>query len=187
MNILKLLRPSKSPLNNITLSLTTRGAKRKGDKKSDAVLSEHILNVYKNRDDVSILPDEYYPPWVLRLAEPDMRAEEMAGNAAWGMTLPSPHEQKTMMNKVRRQMNYKLPNRLRLAKVPWEVKWEQKEEGTENHLDTEWGDLPHIMERYAMEEMKGEDGSGGAPAGNNILNYLFNFFLFLAPKSDEAK
>jgi hypothetical protein len=174
MNIFKLLRTYKSPLNNLTLSSTTRGAKRKGEKKSDAVLSEHILNVYKNRDDVAILPDEYYPPWVLRLAEPQMKVEEMIGNAAWGMTLPEHCEQKTMMNKVRRQMNYKLPNRLRLAKVPWEVKWEKKEEGIENHLDTEWGDLPQIIEKYAMEELKGEEGSGGgAPAGNIYLNLIF--------------
>ena len=54
MNIFKLLRPFKSPFNNITVSSTTRGAKRKGDKKSDAILSEHILNVYKNKDDVAI-------------------------------------------------------------------------------------------------------------------------------------
>ena len=173
MNFIKLLRPFKSPLNNITATSATRGAKRKGDKKSDAILSEHILNVYKNKDDIAILPDEYYPPWVLDLARPAMKAEEMGGNAAWGMTLPLAQDQKTMMNKVRRQMKFKLPNRLRLVRAPWELKWENKPEGTENNLDNEWGDLPQIIEKYALEEMKGEEGSGGGASSGKIFNIIF--------------
>jgi hypothetical protein len=166
MNVFKLLRPFKSPLNNITLSSTVRGAKRKGDKKSDAVLSEHIINVFKNRDDVVILPDEFYPPWVLNLANTPMMIEEAMGNAAWGMTLPPMEDQMTMMKKVRRQMKFKLHNRMHLINSKWENKWEKKVEGTENNLDTEWGNLPQIIERYAMEEGKAEEGSGGgAPAG----------------------
>lgn len=166
MNIFKLLRPFKSPINNVTLSSAIRGAKRKGEKKSDAILSEHIVNVFKNREDVVILPDEFYPPWVLNLANTPMIVEEAGGNAAWGMTLPPMQDQKTMMNKVRRQLKFKQHNRMRLINARWEVKWENKVEGTENTLDTEWGDLPQILEKYAMEEGKGEEGSGGgAPAG----------------------
>jgi len=169
MNIFNLLRPFRSTLNNVTLSSAIRGAKRKGDKKSDAILSEHIVNVYKNREDVVILPDEFYPPWVLNLANTPMNLEEAAGNAAWGMTLPPFQDQKTMMNKVRRQLKFKKNNRMRLINARWEVKWENKAEGTENTLDAEWGDLPQILEKYAMDEGKGEESSGGAAALGIII------------------
>ena len=117
------------------------------------------------------LPDEYYPPWVMDLARPPMKAEEMGGNAAWGMTLPLIQDQRTMMNKVRRQMKFKLPNRLRMANASWELKWENKPEGTENNLDNEWGDLPQIIERYAMEETKDEGSRGASQASSGNIFY----------------
>ncbi len=83
MNLIKLLRPSRSPLTNILLS-TTRGAKRKGEKKDAGVLTEHILNIYKNAEDVQILPDQYYPEWVFDLSRPTMKLEEFFGNAVTG-------------------------------------------------------------------------------------------------------
>jgi hypothetical protein len=55
-----------NPINNIITTATLRGPKKKGEKK-DYVKSEHILNFYKNADDVAVLPDEYYPKWVLEL------------------------------------------------------------------------------------------------------------------------
>jgi hypothetical protein len=83
MNLVKLLRQSKSPINNILLN-TTRGAKRKGEKKEAGVLTEHILNIYKNAEDVAILPDEYYPEWVHDLARPQMCLEEFFANSITG-------------------------------------------------------------------------------------------------------
>jgi hypothetical protein len=83
MNFLKLLRPSKSPINNIIIN-TSRGAKRKGEKKEAGILTEHVLNIYKNAEDVAILPDEYYPRWVLDLARPQMCLEEFFANSAIG-------------------------------------------------------------------------------------------------------
>jgi hypothetical protein len=83
MNLIKLLRSSRSPFNNVMIE-TTRGAKRKGEKKEAGILSEHILNVYKNAEDVAILPDEYYPKWVMDLARPNMSLEEFFGNSVLG-------------------------------------------------------------------------------------------------------
>jgi hypothetical protein len=89
MNFLKYLRPYKSPLNNNMIFNTIRGAKRKGEKKQDGILTEHILNVYKNAEDVAILPDEYYPPWVKELAQEKMILEELSANALFGICVNS--------------------------------------------------------------------------------------------------
>jgi hypothetical protein len=64
MKLFKFLRPG-NPIKNI-LNETLRGPKKKAEKK-DMVKSEHILNFYKNAEDVVILPDEYYPKWVMEL------------------------------------------------------------------------------------------------------------------------
>ena len=87
MNFLKILRSNKSPLNNSYLMSTIRGAKRKGEKKQEGVLSEHILNVYKNAEDVPILPDNYYPRWVKDLARPQMTLEEFYGHSIIGIAV----------------------------------------------------------------------------------------------------
>lgn len=83
MNTLKLLRSNRSPCNNILINYT-RGAKRKGEKKEAGMLSEHILNVYKNEEDVIILPDEFYPEWVRDLSRPKMKLEEFFAHAVTG-------------------------------------------------------------------------------------------------------
>lgn len=87
MNFVKFLRPFKNPFNNNFALNTIRGAKRKGEKKQEGVFSEHILNVYKNAEDVTILPDEYYPPWVFELAREPMELEEMLGSAFLGIAV----------------------------------------------------------------------------------------------------
>lgn len=43
--------------------------------------------MYKNCDDVPILPDQYYPPWVLELAKPQMNNEECYINSTYGITV----------------------------------------------------------------------------------------------------
>jgi hypothetical protein len=79
MNIFKFLRTTKSPFNNEMLINTIRGAKRKGEKK-EIVHSQHVLNVFKRtKEDVKILPDEYYPPWVLDLWKWPTSKEDMFG------------------------------------------------------------------------------------------------------------
>lgn len=75
MNYLKFLR-NKNPFNNVVMSDTLRGAKRKGEKK-EILKSEHILNLYKNADDVKVLPDEYYPIWLFNLAQQPYNYDEM--------------------------------------------------------------------------------------------------------------
>ena len=87
MNFLKFLRPNKNPFNTNMLLSTIRGAKRKGEKKQDGILTEHILNVYKNAEDVAILPEEYYPEWVADLAKEPMHLEEFYGNAITGASV----------------------------------------------------------------------------------------------------
>ena len=85
MNFLKLLRPNKNVLSSNSLLSTIRGAKRKGEKKQEGILTEHILNIYKNApEDVSILPDQYYPKWVMDLPREPMVLEEFYGNALVG-------------------------------------------------------------------------------------------------------
>jgi hypothetical protein len=74
-NFLKLFRTIRTPFNNI-LTQTVRGAKKKGEKKGDVILTEHILNVHKTQDDIAILPDEYYPPWVLNLQHEKTSTED---------------------------------------------------------------------------------------------------------------
>lgn len=71
------LRNFRSPLNNVIQKCLVRGPKKKGDKKSDAVVSEHILNFKKNSEDVKILPDEFYPLWVLDLPKINRSPQEM--------------------------------------------------------------------------------------------------------------
>ncbi len=81
MKLFKFLRQP-SILNNTLLS-TTRGPKKKSDKK-DMVRSEHILNFYKNSEDVPILPDEYYPKWVLELSDVRHNVQEYIDNTYYG-------------------------------------------------------------------------------------------------------
>jgi hypothetical protein len=85
MKIFKLLR-NKNPLNNIITEATLRGPKKKAEKK-DIVKSEHILNFYKNADDVAILPDEYYPKWVLELGRGKFHSDEMYDMYMSGFTV----------------------------------------------------------------------------------------------------
>jgi hypothetical protein len=81
MKLFKFLRtPS---ITNNTLISTTRGPKKKSDKK-DMVKSEHILNFYKNSDDVPILPNEYYPKWVLDLSKFRYNYKEYLDNTYYG-------------------------------------------------------------------------------------------------------
>jgi hypothetical protein len=84
MKLFKFLR-TPTTLNNTLLS-TTRGPKKKSEKK-DMVKSEHILNFYKNSDDVAILPDEYYPKWVLDLSTFKYNANEYIDNTYFGHTV----------------------------------------------------------------------------------------------------
>lgn len=77
MNLTNMLRTSSSTFKY--LNSISRGAKRKGEKK-EIVHSQHVLNIYKNADDVKVLPNEYYPPWVMNLSRWPTIKEEM-----WGM------------------------------------------------------------------------------------------------------
>jgi hypothetical protein len=70
------LRNFRNPFNNV-ITKCIRGPKKKGDKKADAVLSEHLLNFKKNSEDVKILPDEFYPLWVLDLPRINRTPQEM--------------------------------------------------------------------------------------------------------------
>ena len=81
MKLFKFLRTPTTT--NNALLLTIRGPKKKSEKK-DMVKSEHILNFYKNSDDVAILPDEYYPKWVLNLSEFRFNANEYIDNTYYG-------------------------------------------------------------------------------------------------------
>jgi hypothetical protein len=81
MKLFKFLR-NINPVNNILVQ-TTRGPKKKAEKK-DIIKSEHILNFYKNADDVAILPDEYYPKWVLDLHKFRFNLDEMIDSQYFG-------------------------------------------------------------------------------------------------------
>jgi hypothetical protein len=170
MNIVKLLRPFKTQFNNIISANTVRGAKRKAEKKQDGILSEHILNVYKNKDDIAILPDEYYPPWVKTLSEEPFLLEESCINSLWGITYAHPSHQSTIYKKARRNIQFKYKNQLRYAKAEWELKWEKQPENTEYSLDVEWGDLPEQLEKLEKDadaatggSQQNGGGGGGAP------------------------
>jgi len=76
MNLVKYIKRI-SPFNNVILNSCIRGAKKKSDKKSDQLLSEHILNPYKSLDDRVILPDDQYPQWIYDLIEQPLGVEDV--------------------------------------------------------------------------------------------------------------
>jgi len=84
MSLLNSLRQSITPSRNILLSSTIRGPKKKSDKKGDGIISEHILNIYKNNDDVPILPSEFYPKWVVEMKQHPLTMEEYIVNSYCG-------------------------------------------------------------------------------------------------------
>ena len=84
MSLLNALRQSITPSRNILISSALRGPKKKSDKKGDGITSEHILNIYKNNDDVPILPSEFYPKWVVGMKEHPMSMEEYIINSYCG-------------------------------------------------------------------------------------------------------
>ncbi len=85
MNILNSLRNNITPVRNILNNSTFRGPKKKADKKGDGIVSEHILNIFKNQDDIPILPTEYYPPWVVELKKRPMRNSDFIINSLTGI------------------------------------------------------------------------------------------------------
>lgn len=84
MSFLKSLRTNIGPLRNHINNCTLRGPKKKADRKGDGIVAEHILNIFKNRDDVAILPSEYYPPWVIGLKKPIIRPSDFLINSMIG-------------------------------------------------------------------------------------------------------
>jgi len=84
MNFLKSLRSNITPIRNVLNNSTLRGPKKKADKKGDGIVSEHILNIFKNQDDVAILPSEYYPPWVVELEKRQTSTSEYIINSCCG-------------------------------------------------------------------------------------------------------
>lgn len=87
MNFLKSMRNNITPIRNVLNNSTLRGPKKKADKKGDGIVSEHILNIFKNRNDVVILPNEYYPPWVLDLKDLPMSNTEFYTNSITGLNV----------------------------------------------------------------------------------------------------
>jgi len=84
MNFLKSLRSNITPARNVLNNSTLRGPKKKADKKGDGIVSEHILNIFKNQDDVPILPSEYYPPWVIDLKKRPLKNSDFIINSCTG-------------------------------------------------------------------------------------------------------
>jgi len=84
MNFLKSLRSNITPIRNVLNNSTLRGPKKKSDKKGDGIVSEHILNIFKNQDDITILPSEYYPPWVIELDKKPTTTSEFFINSCTG-------------------------------------------------------------------------------------------------------
>ena len=84
MSLLKSLRQNITPARNILTSSTLRGPKKKSDKKGDGIVTEHLLNIYKNTEDVPILPSEYYPKWVIGMKEHPLTMEEYIINSYCG-------------------------------------------------------------------------------------------------------
>lgn len=87
MNSLKFLRQTKTPFNNTIMNDTLRGGKKKADKKADAILTEHVLNMYKDKNDVTVLPDNYYPVWLKSLARPQLSTEEFYAHTVYGIAV----------------------------------------------------------------------------------------------------
>lgn len=85
MNLLKSIRSNITPIRNVLTNSTLRGPKKKADKKGDGIVSEHILNIFKNKDDVPILPSEYYPPWVVELKNQPIRNSDYIINSCIGI------------------------------------------------------------------------------------------------------
>lgn len=84
MNLLKFLRYNSTPIRNVVNNSTLRGPKKKSDKKGEGIVSEHILNIFKSKDDVAILPSEYYPSWVNNFGGPIYRQSDYVINSACG-------------------------------------------------------------------------------------------------------
>jgi hypothetical protein len=155
MKLFKFLRNT-NPVNNIQ-NITIRGPKKKSDKK-DMVKSEHILNFYKNADDVVILPDEYYPKWVLELHEFRYNVDETLNNAIAGHLIPPTQHMHTIFRSIkRRQM--KLNNYAKAENVMWDTRLDKKllkKDEEEDLLDDELPGLSEDEEGYeeGMEEGK---------------------------------
>jgi hypothetical protein len=154
MKLFKFLRPL-SPVNNTILQTTLRGPKKKAEKK-DYVKSEHILNFYKNADDVSILPDEYYPKWVMEMDRYPPNLSETFDMFLCGMSIPSAQDFPTIYKSYRRQL-MKQTNYSIAEKYPWESRIDLEKEPDEelDLLDYELAGLEEEMD-------EGEEGEGGA-------------------------
>ena len=53
------------------------GPKKKGGGKKEIIESKHLLNIYKDKEDIEILPDEYYPKWLNEINRPLVVPEDL--------------------------------------------------------------------------------------------------------------
>jgi hypothetical protein len=68
-----------------------RGAKRKTER-TPVLPCDSLINIIKSRQDPVILPDEYYPPWLLNIPSKRVynRANDFELGAYMGNRLPDP-------------------------------------------------------------------------------------------------
>lgn len=89
-NLAFLFKNNKNCINNFKEEIC-RGAKRKTER-TPVLPCDSLINIIKTRQDPIILPDEYYPPWLLNLPSKRVynRVNDYEIGACMGTNMPDP-------------------------------------------------------------------------------------------------
>ena len=162
------------------LSLAISRAPKKKDKKgggsaSTADVHDHVVNIFKDRDDPIILPSEYYPPWLLDWLEKKYSYLEIVKQVGFGVRVPAGKEQWSFMHSLKR---HRIKHPFDHHKVYDSD--DESREGDDHDLDEfvklqmdeekeETGEIDGIPGQAAEGGKEGEkkDGKGDAAAGKD--------------------
>lgn len=145
-----------------------KGAKRKVER-FEVQKTEHLINIVKSRKDPILLPDKYYPQWLLPFSEFKLEPKDYDKKAYMGNDLPTPEEAVTLFRSLKRMNRYYNQERSLERYSKRELKADEKTEFPPNvHIEADEdllfnsdeeeldGELIHLIQKENEREERGE-------------------------------
>lgn len=91
----------------MAIANTIRGPKKKkgGPAKSEVAESNNIVQIFKDRDDITIYPSDMYPDWLMEMVRnPHYNSDETMIHMYRGERIPDCREAYQMSRNIRRKL-----------------------------------------------------------------------------------
>ena len=143
-------------------SLALRGPKKKkGAVAAAAPESSDIVNIWKDRQDVTIYSSDRYPPWLMKMLDEQYTPDDVMFQILRGERLPTASEQWTLARSVRRTM---VADQNRMYKMEWEYESEDDVGEDIGKFEEEEAELTIEGTTGTAEGAAKEGGAGGEGA-----------------------